>query len=288
MRPPLFLAILVLLICKPIVCRNLLHVVNFVSFDRTTLPHEMKWTAFSMRSARNFAKHNGINVTLISAVADEDRRHVGPDFELCTLNRFTSTVFPNVTTQKTKLPFVRDTLNCAASYASSHSDIVVLTNSDIMVAKHFYTFISGQCPLNQNRSDCSLEIMRRDLENTDARGELSPAVHDRLASRQWQRHPGHDCFAFSAVLLKKLRLGNLFFAYPPWGLAVKTQLEQASPQHRAFTSDHGLTFHFGSAKEWLHNSAPTKGLWEINIAEWDAIQKAMGSRDTDDTFDGFD
>lgn len=262
---PFVFHIVLILSLKNVISVDIVHVFNVYARNES-LQHDMTWSIFAAEQARRFASERGIHTRLVAAVAQNDARFVPSTFIPCIIDRFVSSP-PSEMARKTSLPFVQDVLHCVFKIKQKF-DIVILTNSDIMLHEQFYVYAEHYC---RAASDCAFTVNRRDINDGQQLLNSPPSKTSfaKMQTLQWSPHPGHDCFVMARAVASCVRLSNLFFGFPPWGTVLRSQLVRLVDRRiwKTVRSSRGLTFHFGAEQAWRRGSNTT-GLWAQNVNEW--------------------
>lgn len=216
----------------------------------------------SMKISKDNAESLGIKVDICTVNYPEDDSII-PDYfkRLPYLNRSTRDLYSGMT--KKKLPFVQDLLD--AVYKGSDADFLVLTNADIGVQKGFYTMIHDV--IAKHNYDGFI-VTRRDAIPKFINGKrLTENDLDLIYKQEGKWHYGFDCFIMSRNVYHKVKMGNMFVAYPPWGKTLMRQMEQKCKKFKIFRGMH-QTFHLGADVVWHEEEKKAKAkpdIWKQNI-----------------------
>jgi len=99
-------------------------------------------------------------------------------------------------------------------------------------------------------------------------------------------HPGYDCFVIHSSIVDRVRLGNLFAGYPPWGSVLAKILKIVTPGSGLYTniqSNPNATFHLGDRGTWskkkLSSSSVLEILESVHNADIEDCPKPLFSED---------
>jgi hypothetical protein len=173
---------------------RILHVVN--AFDAPGRRRaEQELTFESMRQARDVAaRHPGApSIEQVGVAYAEDEAFAAPWFDRTRGVTRSALDLPGFA-QPRKLPLLFDLLGaCAPDCAAA--DVVVFTNSDIVLMPHFYAAVAALLA----RGFDGLVINRRTVEHFALDAALLPLMQASVG----EDHEGFDCFVFPARLLPR-------------------------------------------------------------------------------------
>ena len=187
----------------------------------------------SMRRAAAYADTRGLDVDLISVVAEGDQLRSPAGFSeaqrrACVVSSIKQFQRPR------PLPLLSDILEIAAE--ESDAEWLIYTNADIAVLPHFYAFIAEK--IHQGHD--AIVINRR----TIPRNEMDISKLETLYSKIGEKHPGYDCFVFRRQLIDQFALGDVCVGVHLVGKVLLWNLMAHATRPILVDEDH-LTFHLG-------------------------------------------
>lgn len=193
------------------------------------------------------------------------------------LSRSTSTEFGT----NRSLPFLRDILKSSQIDRNelpfkSDDNFYLFSNADIGLSKYFYVHLDMQVrerqasALSINRMTLDMEtkgsksletmIQPSGFKSTDTSSEMDEAwrtasrylsqADDLIVKKQFQLHPGYDCFLFHSSVLRRIHFGDFFVGFPPFGANVHLALQIMAPNYVNLASNPNGTFHLGNDRDW--------------------------------------
>jgi len=198
-------------------------------------------TFASMERAHDFARGEGIEVTLLATCYDEDRALVPDSFQLSApLQR--SVLDCGQFAAPRKLPLIADILQRA--FQSSDADYLIYSNVDIAVVPHFYASIAALITAGSD----ALVINRRTISNRYS----SPDELLLMVAEAGEKHPGYDCFIFHRDLYPRLLLREVCIGATAIGLVLTANLLKLARRFSLHEDLH-LSFHLGDDRSWQHD-----------------------------------
>lgn len=104
-----------------------------------------------------------------------------------------------------KLPLLADIFDIA--HRNGRGEFIVFTNTDIIPAPDFYSFVARRVEKMHPRHGPSLDITRRDINAT------VDVNMQELHQLPGLPHPGRDCWVFPRAWAPKLSLSSLFLGF---------------------------------------------------------------------------
>lgn len=203
-------------------------------------------------------KKTEIKVKLCAITFPEDDDIVPSDFiKLPNLKHSTLTRYKQKAAGR-KLPFVQEMINKLKH--NIDADYYILTNIDISVKPNFYKRLAK---IIRQRSLSNFTINRRNdlpkfrkIKNkTNKTNKTVKTIKIRLSTKpedlqflftqKGTKHPGNDCFVINKKTLDKIRLGDLYTGFAPWGTSLVRQLQRLSSNRFSKLKHEHITFHIG-------------------------------------------
>jgi len=105
---------------------------------------------------------------------------------------------------------------------------------------------------SNNNSDVNYESANSTVSSTsDALSTpLLTEIDDNL--RHGEKHGGFDCFVIHSSVLKRIRFGDLFAGFPPWGRIFHLTLQKMATNYKNYKSSQHNTFHIGLDRSNWH------------------------------------
>lgn len=245
---------------------KIIHVTNpFIRSSTTEFPVHILLALQSQRYAASQIPADTLyDVEIVAGVLKSDFHAASAAYGLAhrveTLRSSTAEQYADVS-GNWSLPFFRDLLDVALMRSATPDDIIVITNSDILVDKTFYATLLR---LDRNRL--------RTINKRIVDGRLITNYSDSIAQlaeilpqQKWKPHIGVDCYVLPVSEARQLDPGNLFFGVPPIGFCIRDQMRCLDAHFVEHLSAEGLTYHFDDDKEWV--SPAFSRITELNKAE---------------------
>ncbi|KAL3799657.1 hypothetical protein ACHAW5_004306 [Stephanodiscus triporus] len=209
-----------------------------------------QWSAIeSIRRAMRYAPPD-MRVDFVCAVFESDRAALLGDDLPCrtvSLTRSTRTEYHFIEDAK-ELPFIQDIIDAATAQDEERGNVeyfLVLTNSDIGLTKYFYRALMPHLRMREavsiNRLAVSAEAI--DVATADDGETLLSRVDSALEDAD--DHGGYDCFIIHSSVLPRIRIGDMFAGYPPWGNVMHRLLKLVADNYTNVKSNVNGTFHIG-------------------------------------------
>lgn len=255
---------------KTLTIAHLINTFNCPKDHPSYLYYAVPITIETMRLAKGRAKSENIDVKLCSITFPEDADTAPDDFiKLPHLNNSTTKLYGKKA-NGIKLPLFREMFKKFVNNVKA--DYYVITNNDIGLQPYFYKKIGKMI---RNKGFDSINITRRNRfpkfrkiidsktdEKTKHRLTANKDDLEYLFAQKGVKHPGNDCFVISRHIMKKLKMGNLYPAFSPWGIVLTKQMSILSKKYKKIRQEH-LTFHIGEDK--MRKQEKTKFLRIQNI-----------------------
>jgi hypothetical protein len=259
--------------------RRIVHVINAYAAedrgDETSPYHPVTFDQwYTIASIQRAMQHPppDFEIDFICAIFESDRETLRDlPCRKVYLHRSTQSEYPFLRPSK-QLAFIQDVIDAAVAGSglglddTTTSDFYLLmTNADIGLTQYFYHYVVDSM---EHREALSVNRMTLpplpDITLATNSSTLLGAVDSALDN--FTSHPGYDCFVVSSPVLKRVRFGDMFFGYPPWGSNVNVALRVMAANYTNLPSNVNGTFHVGNDQsKWAH-AAKTKAVAE-------AIQK---------------
>ena len=223
---------------------RLIHIVNPADASLCDDPAQLRQAQpLALRSIENAVRHSSVtddelSITVAAAFFIEDENSV-PSFAVKCPPLQRSILDIASFRERRKLPILKDILGTFSAY--SEEDFFVYTNSDIIVSPVFYNFVATEI---RRGCDC-LTVTRRTLpDSLNSETDLNV-----ICSALGAKHPGHDCFIFSARVKERLALGETCVGAKHLVPPFLAQLMSFSKNFVRMDDRH-LTFHIGDPRPW--------------------------------------
>uniref|UniRef100_A0A7S2UDT5 Uncharacterized protein n=1 Tax=Attheya septentrionalis TaxID=420275 RepID=A0A7S2UDT5_9STRA len=246
----------------------------------------------SMKRAQANSQHANLLVKLAAVTMPDELDIVPEGFEtLEPFNRSTATQYPNMTIKgkHRKIPFWQDILQSLLAQGHNpalRSDLIVYTNSDIILHEDFYLKIH-QIYIEKGRDCFAINRQTIPKENTETKKPYTAKDLDAINNLPTQfrkNHPGFDCFVFTWEAAKTLDLGDVYLGYPPIGSVVLTEMiryakdkhQQTANTSKPFpfqlfaSNETRATFHLGEDRAWLGQEQ--KAFFDLNKENGKAVR----------------
>lgn len=253
--------------------RRIIHVINAyaaatkIGTNKTTssliyhpLTFDQWYTIASIQRAKQRPPPD-FEVEFVCAIFESDREALRDlPCRKVILHRSTLSKYPFLTPPK-QLAFVQDVIDATIAgknlgLKDPNSEFyLIVTNADIGLTQNFFHFVVDNM---ENREAISINRMTLpSLSNNTESADSSTLLGaiDMLFDN-YTSHPGFDCFVMRSSVLARVRFGDMFIGYPPWGSNVHVALQVMAFNYTNIDSNINGTFHIGNEMEWASQSRP--------------------------------